>query len=348
METFHQASASSSITGHAYTAPTLGSYQTNRFKNNQTVKSSQLPPANMSVLNSTRNVGRKTTVVVELQSEGLPLPESQPRNLVNEPTSNNPNENAETAVSHKANSKKEVASFDKAKSDVKTKTANQRKEEIGSAAIPITTSNDISEKPSVQPRNNTHDQKQPKIASKNQIHLNAASKFDESKSTFDSFGRPEGDETSSEDTSAESNSQDITDDRSDLESISDMSEVNDVEGFQFVSRRKKRSEHHKTITLPNGIEVICQHFEANPTRASHDKVCKSCETNCFYAYQSVVTGKWQRVRPYPTYLKNSQQLHSCYKYKQGTDCKQCTHPHGPELEMWELERHYGKAIFNRF
>lgn len=338
-----EASASSNSFGqftagdlHAQSEPIFDVHRTEN--NSGSVKSSKIPTEGVSPQRQENN-GKKTTGVVGIQSEGLPLPAKRPGNLVNERTKTS--YNGVTAVVH---DKKEVTSYENTKSYVKESPAKASRQVVENAASSVTLSNTVSRKTTDQPGNSK------RTPCNIQTHLNVKrSDPSTSKSSpiQDSSESLENNSDSSKSTSEESDSQDATDntksesiDRSDLESISDMSEINDGDTFQIVTRRKRQNS--QSISLPKGIEVICEHFRENPT--NRRKVCKGCEPSCFYAYRSTVSGIWKRVRSFPAFLQKSQELHSCFKYKQGKECTGCTHPHGPELEMWKLERQRGKPF----
>ena len=129
---------------------------------------------------------------------------------------------------------------------------------------------------------------------------------------------------------------------SNVESMSETSEVSSTNESPFsIVKRKKRTKHK--VELPREVDVICEHFQANPSNTN--KVCKGCESRCFFAFISAVTNRWVRVRPYPQHLDNTLELRHCFGYMQSKHCRSdCSHPHGPEIVVWDLERKGGKYL----
>jgi hypothetical protein len=111
-------------------------------------------------------------------------------------------------------------------------------------------------------------------------------------------------------------------------------------------RKKDRKKVINTFTLPEGVEVICDHYEKETLihwslGSGIPKVCQGCESRSHYAYWSELLKKWIRVRKVPSHIPKSNPIESCYNYQIGKKCKKCTYAHGPELQMWDLQRRGG-------
>lgn len=128
--------------------------------------------------------------------------------------------------------------------------------------------------------------------------------------------------------------------------------------FQTVKTKKQRAKdkvtERKPVSLPNEVEVVCEHFErevfAHPQKRSKiPKVCqscKSCPSRCKYAYWSEKLNKLVHVRPVPAMMRPiGKVIRSCHHIQNGKPCLQsCTFAHGPELQMWDLERKGGGKL----
>jgi hypothetical protein len=143
----------------------------------------------------------------------------------------------------------------------------------------------------------------------------------------------------------------VSHDKTPEDSVTDAS---DDASFETVKSRKQWRKNvikTDTFTLPPGVEVICDHFERETfTHPQHSnkipKVCQGCESRSKYAYWSRLSKKWIRVKNVPPYIPESVTIRRCYRYQNGKECsKGCTHAHGPELEMWNLQRGGGNKWY---
>ncbi|XP_048588777.1 helicase with zinc finger domain 2-like isoform X4 [Nematostella vectensis] len=97
-------------------------------------------------------------------------------------------------------------------------------------------------------------------------------------------------------------------------------------------------------SLPPEIEIGCQHFLTRKSNKDNNgTACLKCVKTCnvCYVFWSKEFNVWTKVREYPPSLSMKQFLKQCPGYTQGQKChfqERCTFPHGPEKEMWELER----------